>query len=452
MLLKAFELVQAELPRRPEVLSRIGLSIARDQFHLGEVGRAFATCERVRYWSQHLDDADVSLSIVATEVWMLVALGRVNEAMVRSRESLAALERVAPLRSCSAAPILAGTVGEAALALADVELASSLASICADSQAERGVVMPVETLLARVDIARGHPRKAQHRVTRLMALPNLPYHVRANLDGLAIESSLWIGQVHDAVNHIKPLLNDLALAGDRSICFRLLGLALRACADLRQAGIAVADTRSTRYAEAMADEVAKASETLNPVEATMHSASVVIDAEDAEWHAELARLRQTRDSDWWEEAAGLWNEHSWPHRCCYAKFRVSEAMLKEGRRARAEENLVAAFDLSWQHVPLRRMIIAFGAASQISLPATDVRPNELSGRELEVMRYVSQGFTAQAIGRRLNISPRTVQKHQENAYRKVGCSDRLLAVQRLAERGVFESGRSQWMSNGLQDA
>jgi DNA-binding CsgD family transcriptional regulator len=56
----------------------------------------------------------------------------------------------------------------------------------------------------------------------------------------------------------------------------------------------------------------------------------------------------------------------------------------------------------------------------------------LTGRELAVLCLLAEGFTAEAIGRRLACSPRTVSKHLEHNYRKLGVCDRLTAV-RLGE-------------------
>jgi DNA-binding CsgD family transcriptional regulator len=52
----------------------------------------------------------------------------------------------------------------------------------------------------------------------------------------------------------------------------------------------------------------------------------------------------------------------------------------------------------------------------------------LTGRELAVLGLVADGLTVQAIGHRLSISPRTVHKHLEHVYRKLGVRDRLNAV------------------------
>jgi DNA-binding NarL/FixJ family response regulator len=62
---------------------------------------------------------------------------------------------------------------------------------------------------------------------------------------------------------------------------------------------------------------------------------------------------------------------------------------------------------------------------------------DLTGRELAVLGLLSQGCTAEAIGRRLVCSPRTVHKHLEHLYRKLEVRDRLLAVQRGRDLGLL---------------
>jgi len=75
---------------------------------------------------------------------------------------------------------------------------------------------------------------------------------------------------------------------------------------------------------------------------------------------------------------------------------------------------------------------------------------------LEVLRHVGAGLTADAIGHLLRISGRTVRKHLENAYRKLGCHDRLLAVQHARTLGLLEElpapGRSRGQAAALPEA
>jgi ATP/maltotriose-dependent transcriptional regulator MalT len=47
-----------------------------------------------------------------------------------------------------------------------------------------------------------------------------------------------------------------------------------------------------------------------------------------------------------------------------------------------------------------------------------------------VLQLLADGLTAAAIGRRLMIAERTVQKHLQHCYAKLGVADRLGAVQR----------------------
>jgi len=66
-----------------------------------------------------------------------------------------------------------------------------------------------------------------------------------------------------------------------------------------------------------------------------------------------------------------------------------------------------------------------------------VRDRRLTEREFAVLTLLGEGLTAQAIARRLDTSPRTVHKHLENLYRKLGVRDRLMAVQRARDAGLL---------------
>jgi DNA-binding CsgD family transcriptional regulator len=61
----------------------------------------------------------------------------------------------------------------------------------------------------------------------------------------------------------------------------------------------------------------------------------------------------------------------------------------------------------------------------------------LTEREFAVLTLLGEGLTAQAIAHRLTASPRTVQKHVEHLYRKLGVRDRLVAVQRARDAGLL---------------
>lgn len=61
----------------------------------------------------------------------------------------------------------------------------------------------------------------------------------------------------------------------------------------------------------------------------------------------------------------------------------------------------------------------------------------LTARELAVLCLLPGGWTAAAMARRLDISPRTVHKHLEHLYRKLGTRDRLATVLRAQQMGLL---------------
>lgn len=66
---------------------------------------------------------------------------------------------------------------------------------------------------------------------------------------------------------------------------------------------------------------------------------------------------------------------------------------------------------------------------QQTTPSLDqLRHFGLSKRELEIVGWVAQGKTNPEIGQILSISRRTVQKHLEHVYLKLGVENRMAAV------------------------
>lgn len=62
----------------------------------------------------------------------------------------------------------------------------------------------------------------------------------------------------------------------------------------------------------------------------------------------------------------------------------------------------------------------------------------LSARELTVLTLLPTGLTTAAIARRLCLSPRTVDKHLENIYRKLRTRDRLTTVLRAQQLQLLQ--------------
>ena len=63
--------------------------------------------------------------------------------------------------------------------------------------------------------------------------------------------------------------------------------------------------------------------------------------------------------------------------------------------------------------------------------------SELSPRELEILKLISQGGSNREIANSLNISEGTVRVHASNIFAKLGCSDRAQAVTEAFKRGII---------------
>lgn len=61
---------------------------------------------------------------------------------------------------------------------------------------------------------------------------------------------------------------------------------------------------------------------------------------------------------------------------------------------------------------------------------------ELTERELEVLRLISQGLNNQEIARKLFLSPKTIRNHITNIFSKLQVADRAQAIVRAREAGL----------------
>jgi DNA-binding CsgD family transcriptional regulator len=73
-------------------------------------------------------------------------------------------------------------------------------------------------------------------------------------------------------------------------------------------------------------------------------------------------------------------------------------------------------------------------ARRAQTAASDSHLARLTDRELQILDLVAQGRTNSYIARTLDVSPRTVAKHLEHIYRKLGVTSRAAAVHRATRR------------------
>jgi two-component system nitrate/nitrite response regulator NarL len=79
-----------------------------------------------------------------------------------------------------------------------------------------------------------------------------------------------------------------------------------------------------------------------------------------------------------------------------------------------------------------------GLAEQIQERERSGGPPQLTAREQEVLRLVSEGYSAPDIGRHIHLSTTTVKSHLHSLYEKLGVSDRAAAVAEAMRRGMLE--------------
>jgi DNA-binding CsgD family transcriptional regulator len=77
--------------------------------------------------------------------------------------------------------------------------------------------------------------------------------------------------------------------------------------------------------------------------------------------------------------------------------------------------------------------VAYSSSHAILLKPQPRKPFSLSSREAQVLRWLSQGKTNKEIGVILEVSPRTVQKHLEHIYQKMGVESRTAAAAKAYE-------------------
>ena len=70
-------------------------------------------------------------------------------------------------------------------------------------------------------------------------------------------------------------------------------------------------------------------------------------------------------------------------------------------------------------------------------PRTAGRPS-LTDREVEVLRLIARGRTNREAAELLVLSPKTVGRHVENLYRKLGVSSRAAAAVFAMEHGLLD--------------
>ncbi|HET6939835.1 MAG TPA: LuxR C-terminal-related transcriptional regulator, partial [Nocardioides sp.] len=171
-------------------------------------------------------------------------------------------------------------------------------------------------------------------------------------------------------------------------------------------------------------------------------------AETVDWqspHVEgglcTARAELSGSPDAWAAATEAWAALDDGYLTAYCRLRQAEVLLAAGDRDAAAELLAASVEgaraIGSAHLVARGEDL--GRRSRLRIP--DERdasnPYQLTPREREVLDLVADGLTDRAIGGRLFISHRTVERHVSNMLSKLGVDRRSELIATAHREGLL---------------
>lgn len=112
-----------------------------------------------------------------------------------------------------------------------------------------------------------------------------------------------------------------------------------------------------------------------------------------------------------------------PHRPAFTDDAAARVLEAEARGGLLDGDAVAC---------------VLAVAGQRAAPELSSWPTGLSDREVEVLRLIARGSSNREVAERLFISPKTVGRHVENLYAKIGVSSRAAAAVFAMEHGLLD--------------
>ena len=119
-----------------------------------------------------------------------------------------------------------------------------------------------------------------------------------------------------------------------------------------------------------------------------------------------------------------------------ARSQLDESAWTEAREGGRAMSMEAAIEYALSAEEPSTTTPSSAAPEQPSTPAPE-HPAGLTAREVEVLGLVAAGMTNAQVANRLFLSPRTVQRHLNSVYHKLGVSSRTAATRFALEHGLL---------------
>jgi DNA-binding NarL/FixJ family response regulator len=145
----------------------------------------------------------------------------------------------------------------------------------------------------------------------------------------------------------------------------------------------------------------------------------------------------------WARCAAAWREAERPYEAAHARLREARAAFACGDRDRARAALHEAADVAdaLGAVSVRILVDDLARRARVAAQAprrTNPDPEELTPRELEVLRLLADGLTNRGIAERLFLSRKTVGIHVSRILEKLRAHTRGEAAAVARKRGLLE--------------
>jgi two-component system response regulator NreC len=118
----------------------------------------------------------------------------------------------------------------------------------------------------------------------------------------------------------------------------------------------------------------------------------------------------------------------------FAREALQAGVLAYILKEAASEELVKAVRMAAEGKTYLQPELGARLAAEPDLPA----PDDLSERELEVLRLIALGHTNNEIAKQLYLSVRTVESHRAHIQQKLGLTNRSELVRYALDRGLIE--------------